>query len=310
MRVLVTGGTGFLGSHLVAALRQRGYEVVCLVRRKIRWEDAGITCHFVDLELPEDLARCLKSESSCDAVVHFGAAMPDNAKDVSPYLAANVTATALLLEAAVDWQVKSIVFASGVTVVGTPSGALVREEDVGIPQHSYILSKKLAEDTCEFYRHTKTVMATSLRITSPYGPGMMPNRVLPRFVNAALSSREITLLGTGSRTQNFVHSSDVVQAVLLALETDKPGVYNVAGRSSVSMLDLARTVVSCVPDCNSKIIFADKPDPQEHIRWEVDGSKAERELGFKASVGLAEGISAYVESLNRSDFHRWWTPCD
>lgn len=314
MRVLVTGGTGFIGSHLVAALRNRGDGVVCLVRKKIRWNDDGIECVSVDLEDMTALHECLVQIKPCDAIVHFGAKLPipsaTKPEALRPYVDANVGATCRLLESAVAWAVQSFVFASSITVVERPIAGAINEDRRICPDHAYSTSKSQAELACEYCRRKAGVQAYSLRITSPYGPGMSPTTVLPRFVNLARESKDILLLGSGARTQNFVHVSDVVRAVLLALDATKPGVYNVAGAVAASMLDLASLAIQAVPGCTSRVRLAGKPDPQEDFRWNVDASKAERELGFKASVGLAEGISAYVEGLKRGDFHSWWTPCD
>lgn len=313
MRILVSGGTGFIGSHLVAALRRQGDTVACLVRKKIQWTDAGIECHAVDLSDLKGLRQSLADMQPCDAVFHFAARLPppthEASEALSPYLEANVSATVILLERAWHWGGKPFVYASSATVVGKPGRVPLTEEFAANPAHPYSMSKYLGELSCEHFRRKGLVPATSLRIASPYGPGMDKSTVLPLFINLARESRDIQIYGTGSRTQNFVHVSDVVRAAMLALQTSSPGVYNVGGARSVSMLDLARTIMQAVPGSRSRVVFAGKPDPQEECRWELDNVRAEMGLGYHAEMDFPSGLANYISDLNRGGSVRWWEPC-
>ncbi len=310
MRILVTGGTGFIGSHLVAALCKRGDELVCLVRKKISRADKSLECVVVDLADLPALRHCLADMKPCDAIIHFGARLPlPSWTSLSPYLDTNVGATSLLLESAVDWGVHSFVYASSITVVKQDHAVPIREDSAICPEHPYSVSKYQAEMACEYFRHKKLVPTCSLRISSPYGPGMSPLTVLPLFVNRARESKDILLYGTGARTQNFIHVLDVVRAVLLAMETGAAGIYNVAGTSSTSMQDLAHQVVKAVPGSASQVKLAGQPDPQEECRWDIDTRKAEQGFGFRAQIDLPAGLADYVRQLDQGDFIRWWQPC-
>lgn len=315
LRALVTGGIGFIGSHLVDALLRRGDEVVCLNRRQVQHSRPGLDCRIADLAHDEGLRRVLGTIGRCDVMFHFGAKLPLAADQtepgaLTPYLATNVMATAILLETAASWGVQRFVFASSLPVIGKPELLPVAENHPVQPQHPYLLSKYQAELACEFLRRMGRVSVTSLRISSPYGPGMHRDTVLPLFTRRALESSDIQIYGSGARTQNFVHVSDVVRAALQAAETGEPGVYNVAGSHSTSMLELADSVVAAVHGSTSRVVFAGHPDPQEDYRWEIDISRSASCLGFRPEIGLAAGLADYVTWLRRgAPGPRWWLPC-
>jgi UDP-glucose 4-epimerase len=258
----------------------------------------------------EALRHGLAETKPCEAIVHFGACLPlASLTALRPYLNTNVSATSLLLEMASAWGVKAFVYASSITVVGKPMAVPIGEDSEIKPEHPYSVSKYQAELACEYYRRKGLVAAFSLRLTSPYGAGMSPATVLPAFIRLARESKNIPIYGTGSRTQNFVHVSDVVRATLLAIETPAPGVYNVAGPRSISMLELATMVIGAVSGSTSRVELTGKPDPQEDYRWEIDGTKAERGLGYHASIDLQSGLADYISDLNRNGSARWWKPC-
>ncbi len=310
MRILVTGGTGFIGSHVVAALRRRGDEVVCLLEQPVAWDDPKIECQVADLGNSVSLKSVVNALIPCQSIIHLGARMPAAPVfALSPYVGTNVESTGYLLEKGLEWGVQSLVFASSITVGGCPGKVALKEDREIRPDHAYSLSKYFAELACEFYRRNGWVSASSLRITSPYGPWMNSATVLPKFIQLARESMDIVLLGTGKRTQNFVHISDVVRAVLLALETRAPGVYNVAGTNSVSMKELAQMAIQSVPGCTSQIRWSGQPDPQEDCRWDIDNSSARNMLGYAAQMGLAEGLKDYCQHLDQVGPMRWWRPC-
>jgi len=252
----------------------------------------------------------------CDALFHFGARLPYSvdtiqAGAVTSYLAVNVAATVLLLETAERWQAKGVVFASSLPIIGKPERVPVSEDHPVCPEHPYLLSKYLAERCCEFFRKTGRVAVASLRIASPYGPGMRAGTVLPLFARLAIASQEIAIFGSGARMQNFVHVSDVVRAALSAAETGIPGIFNIAGSHAKSMVDLAQAILAVVPASASRVVFPGCPDPQDDYRWEIDLSRSASVLGFQPKTTLEAGLADYVawiRSGGGTDY-RWWSPC-
>jgi nucleoside-diphosphate-sugar epimerase len=306
MRALVTGATGFIGNHLVLALRQRGWDVVCMLRRVVTASDAGIRCVYGDLTRPESLDLGEVERGSVDVLLHFAARMPANEIPREQYMTENAEATERLLKTAARLDIKSVVYASSLPVIGVPQRLPITEDHPTNPRHPYHLSKLHGEMACETARQTGRRI-TSLRITSPYGPGMVPKGVLARFVSQALHSEDIQWLGDGSRAQNFVHVCDVVRAAQLAAVTDHPGIYNIGGPETTNMRELAQIVARLTPGTRSKLSAAAVADPEQGRRWEVDNSRALKGLGYRPQVSLEQGLAEYIRNARgETEPSRWW----
>jgi UDP-glucose 4-epimerase len=306
MRALVTGATGFIGNHLVLELRRRGWEVVCVLRSATQ-SAPGIECVRGDLLRPESLRFDDIPVGSVDVLFHFAALLPSKETSAEQYLMANCVATVRLLQVAAQLSIKSVVCASSLPVIGTPEYLPITEDHPTKPRHPYHLSKLCGEMACEMARRTQELRISSLRITSPYGPGMSPNGVLARFVDRALKSENLHWLGSGSRAQNFVHVSDVVSAALLAEETDRPGIYNIGGSETTGMQELARAVARWTPGTHSEVGAAAAPDPEEGCRWEVDLTHAASGLGYHPRIPLEQGLAEYIVWVQSgAQMPHWW----
>ena len=307
MRALVTGATGFIGRYLVLELLRRRWSVVCLVRRPVEPSSPNVSCVVGDLLDPaslqfDDLA------GSVDVVFHFAAQLPANEVSREQYMAANCRATTVILEAAARMSTKSFVYASSLPVIGVPHGLPITEDHTTKPIHPYHISKLCGETACETERRISGRRITSLRITSPYGPGMSAG-VLAHFVNRAIKSEQIQWMASGSRAQNFVHVSDVVEAAMLAAETNNPGIYNVGGNETTTMRDLALLVVRIASEngSTSQASSAGGNDPEEGYRWEVSLSQAESRLGYRPRLSLEQGVREYMQWMqSNGDAPRWW----
>jgi nucleoside-diphosphate-sugar epimerase len=308
MRALVSGATGFLGNLLVLELRRLKWEVICLVRKPVQHDDGGIRCFPCDLlrsDIPDGGAGEL---GTVDVVFHLAAQLPDaSVTDDAVYFRANALGTARMLRLAGDLKAPSFVYVSSVGIIGKPEIIPVSETHPVRVKHPYHAGKFAGELFCEMVRESERRKIVSLRIASPYGPGMAPATVLPYFIGCVLRSEDLLWFGSGERTQNFIHSSDVVHACLLAAQTGQPGVYNIGGESSVNMRDLAGLIVDLCPGCRSAARAAGKPDPQEDERWELDLSRAKAGLGYSPLVTLREGLRdliAFVRS--KAPVPQWW----
>lgn len=281
--------------------------MVCMVRRKVQVSDPAVSLLQVDLLQPDLLEITTAQVGSVDVVFHMGAIMSQHATDdPGQLMLANGAATTRLLQAAIKMSARTFVYASGITVIGKPERLPILETHPLQPTHPYHLSKLCGELACEQVRRTEGLRVTSLRITSPYGPGKTDNSVLTRFVKRALASESLNWFGTGQRTQNFVHVKDIVQACLKASETQAPGVYNVGGQESISMENLARLVQRLTPGCTSKVCEADALDPQEDYLWEVSLSKAREGLGYIPQIPIEQGLREYIESVRSGDVPDTW----
>ena len=312
MRALVTGGTGFIGNHLVLELARRGWKAVCLTKRPVRSRLPKVTVLTEDLSQPKPVKRVKAAIGKIDVVFHLAAAVPhapEKKPDSGSFFLTNALGTLYLSRLALELKADSFVYASSISVIGKPSRTPIDEDHPTAPLSAYALSKLYGELYCEWMRRTGLKRTFSFRISSPYGPGMGVNSVLPNFVRKALVSRDFGWMGQGKRVQNFVHVSDVVKAFLLAAEKNNPGIYNIGGPSSISMKKLAQKVKKLAPQCKSRIGSVGKPDPQEDFRWRIDSCLAHSKLGYDPQVALEQGLKGYIAHVqSKAATPAWWEP--
>jgi UDP-glucose 4-epimerase len=304
MRCLVTGGTGFIGRQLVHTLNELGHEVICLVRQPLLSPRAGIEVVVGDL-LDRDLGDVLERKvGQIDIVFHAGAILPAAAPaDPALFLDANGTATLRLLEFCRRREVTKFTYLSSISVIGVPGHTPVDEAHSLLPTNPYSLGKLVGELACNVYRSASSDIA-SLRVTSPYGPGMPRSTVLPRFVDQALQRGLVTWYGSGSRSQDFIHVDDVVAACVWTLNNGVTGTFNLAAGTPTSMRELAEMIVENVPEAQA--LSAEQSDPQEDMRWEIE-VEAARRLGFEAKISLANGLEDYIKSITEGrKLQPWW----
>lgn len=282
--------------------------MICLARHPIETCDSGIECVAADLANLESFAVIRPYLDRIDAVFHLAACLPAQPPaDESFFFKVNSLATIQLLRMAADAKVPAFVYASSIGVIGKPEILPISEGHPVKATHSYFVSKLCAELYCEMVRSTEKVRATSLRITSPYGPGMPSHTVLAKFVSQALRSENMFWFGSGGRRQNFVHVRDVVHACLLAAKTADPGVYNAAGDGSISMRNLAELVAQLTPGSRSVPQEAGKADPQDDYYWDIDHSRSQKGLGYSPRVSLRDGLKEYIESVQTGGpAPGWW----
>ena len=299
MKAIITGGTGLIGRALVSELRRLDWDVDCLSRHPPAVSEAGVTYHSADLRDPASLSAGVKRNRGASALFHLAAAMPshDAAFSDGAYIQANTLSSLQLFQAALECGIERVVYASGVSVIGAPTQLPITEAHPVAPRSAYAISKLGGELFAEYLRETCGLRVTSLRISSPYGPGMSQASVLPRFAIAALHGKKVTWFGSGGRSQNFVHARDVARALVQAATSHAFGVYNIGGPESTSMQDLARLLVELTPDTGSSAGAAGSPDPQENERWVLSLTHTREELGYVPSVSLRDGLREYLDSL-------------
>lgn len=300
MRVLVTGGSGFIGSHVVDRLRVHGHEARILDLVPSPYHDAtDVETVICDLR---DRAALDAAVSGCDVVAHLAAVsdVNDVVDDPSKADAVNVRGTALLLEAARANDVARMIYASTVWVYGNAQGVEPLDEDtpLGLPTHLYTATKLAGEMYCRSYHELYGLEHTILRFGIPYGPRSRPATVLAAFVARALAGRALMITGDGRQSRQFVYVEDLAEGVCAALAPAAAGrVYNLVGGESVSVREIAETVQRLVADVD--IVHVDSR-PSDLRTIEISGARAGRELGWGATTPFAEGARRYVESLTRT----------
>jgi UDP-glucose 4-epimerase len=286
-RVLVTGGAGFIGSHVVLALIDAGADVVVA--------DRLLYGHPHDESIEIDLTEAGAADEvlgpEVDAVVHLAAAtsvLKSVALPAETY-ATNVAITAALLERARKVGTGTFVFASTNAVVGPAERLPIDESTPLRPLTPYGATKAAAEMLLSCYRSSYDIRGVALRLTNVYGPRMAgKDSIVPRLMRAARSGATFEIYGDGQQLRDYVFIDDVVAAVLLGLGGRGDGPVIIGSGSSTSVLDLIETV--------RRVTGAELPSyqgpakPGEMAKVIVDIGRA-RSLGWQPSVSLHDGLA-------------------
>jgi UDP-glucose 4-epimerase len=292
VRVLVTGGSGFIGSHVVDKLRQRGHTPVIYDLRPSPWHDGSVDAVLGSITDREALERALHS---CDAVAHLAAVADVNDVHAEPEDAERVNArgTVVVLEAARRAGVKRIVYASTIWVYSDCQEDAVDEETLlPAPSHLYTSTKLAGELYCKAYQELYGIDYTILRFGIPYGPRAREAAVIPAFVGKALRGEPLTLAGDGSQSRRFVYVEDLADGVALGLsEVASNRVYNLASDENVSIKQIAETIKDELGDVE---IVHTEARPGDFGGKVVCSKRAERELGWTAATPFTEGVHRYI----------------
>jgi UDP-glucose 4-epimerase len=297
MRVLVTGGSGFIGSHVVDKLRARGHEPVIYDLRPSPWHPTtgpdAVETVLGSITDREALERALVT---CDAVAHLAAVADVNDVHAEPEDAERINArgTVAVLEACRRADVKRVVYASTIWVYSDTETDEVDEETLlPPPSHLYTSTKLAGELYCKSYLELYGIDYTILRFGIPYGPRAREAAVIPAFVNKAFAGEPLTLSGDGMQSRRFVYVEDLADGVALGLdEVARNRVYNLVSDENVTIKQIAELVQEIVG--NTEIVYM-PARPGDLGTKIVSGERARAELGWTASTPFREGVRKYVE---------------
>jgi dTDP-glucose 4,6-dehydratase len=305
MRILVTGGAGFIGAnfvHYVLAHRP-DWEVLNLDvltyagnLENLAALDAEPRYRFVHGDIC-DRALLDQLLPGVDAVVHFAAEshVDRSILDATVFIRANVQGTQTLLDAARQAQTPRFLFVSTDEVYGT-LGAQGRftESSPLAPNSPYAASKAAADMLVRaaFHTHRQPVLTT--RASNNYGPYQFPEKFIPLVITHALAGEAIPVYGEGKNVRNWIHAQDHCAGILAVLERGLPGeVYNLGGDDELDNLSLVRRLLQLVGASESLIRFV--PDrPGHDFRYSLDSARARRELGWRPQVRLEDGLRQTV----------------
>jgi UDP-glucose 4-epimerase len=292
MKVLVTGGAGFIGSHVVDKLRDRGVNV--------RVFDMVVPTFRTDIEFYHgsllDLEALRMSMNGIDAIYHL-AAIAD-VKDVfeEPHFSEsiNVRGTINVLEAARRVGVGRVIYGSTTWVYSEVEDARVDEDTLlKPPAHLYTATKIASEYYCQCYSKLYDVPTTILRYGIPYGPRARAGAVVPIFVERAMKGKPLTVAGDGSQFRQFVYVEDLAEGNVLALKPGAAnGIYNLDGAEKVTIKQIAETVRKLVGSATIEYIQA---RPGDFSGKEISSERARRELNWAPRVSFEEGVRRYIE---------------
>jgi nucleoside-diphosphate-sugar epimerase len=310
MRVLVTGGAGFIGSNLVDELLARGHAVRVLDNFS-SGHRRNLARAIDDVELIEGDLRSYERVNSgvrgCEIVFHQGAlpSVPRSVQDPLTSSAVNVGGTLNVLLAARDHDVRRVVFASSSSIYGDLPG-LPRTEDMPVsPAAPYAVSKLAAEHYCHVSTKVYSLETVSLRYFNVFGDRQDPlshySAVIPRFVTAMQAGRSPVIFGDGNQSRDFTYVGNVVSASLLA--ADAPGAaglaFNIATGERHSLNELVATLNRLLGTDVPPTYAVPRPGDIEHS-W-ADISRAREVLGYRPEFGFEEGLRAAVKSYEQMD---------
>jgi UDP-glucose 4-epimerase len=304
VQLLVTGGGGFIGSHLVERLVQDGH--------RVRVIDNFTTGHrrnlapvLDDIDLVEgDLQSYERAHAAvrgCEIVLHQ-AAMPSVPRSVQDPLtsnASNVIGTLNILLAARDAGVRRVVFASSSSVYGATPGLPKEEGLPAVPISPYAVAKLAGEGYCRSFTEVYGLETVALRYFNVFGPRQDPQSqyaaVIPNFIVAALRRSAPTIYGDGEQSRDFTYVDNVVDANVLAMSAPEVGgrTYNIACGDRITLNDLVATIGRVL---GRTIEPRHAPPRAGDVRHSMaDISRARAELGYNVTVGLADGLARTVE---------------
>jgi UDP-glucose 4-epimerase len=299
-RVLVTGGSGFIGSHVVDRLLEAGHEA--RIFDVLDGADERERCETVVGDLLDPVAIRAAAEG-CDAIIHLAAAADVGlvAKDPAGSEALNSRGTLNVLEAARATGAR-VIYASTIWVYSDVVAAAVDEDTpLALPSHLYTATKLAGEMYCRSYSELYEVPTTILRFGIPYGPRARPAAVLPIFVRKALAGEPLTIAGDGKQTRRFVYVEDLADGVVRALAPEAAGrIYNLVGEEDTSVSAIAEAVRDAVGDVE---ISYTPGRPGDFAGAQVSCERAASELGWRAQTPYAEGVRRYV-AWHREDADR------
>jgi len=297
MQVAVTGGGGFIGSHVVDHLVAAGHRVR-VIDPVPRWHNRAARYHELDLFDEAGLAAAL---AGCRAVFHLAGASDVNHVAADPVAAVrlNVEGTARVLECARQLACKRVLLASTVWVYGATAGDGERTEDALVDLaragHVYVSTKLAAELLVHSYREMYGQHYTILRYGIPYGPRMRDVLVVARFVRAALAGEPITIAGTGEQQRNYVYVGDLADGHVRALSaaaTDQ--VLALEGGTPVSVREIADTVRDLVGPVPVEHVPARTADYQGET---ISNQRAKELLDWSPETSFSVGVRRYLDWL-------------
>jgi len=294
VKVLVTGGAGFIGSHVVDKLIARGIRPRVLDMVPSPYHSVEeIDTRIGDLTEPQAI---LDAAEGCDAILHLAAVADVNEVALDPAFSEEVNARGTLnvLEAARTLGVGRVVYASTIWVYnGCAEEEVDETSQLGLASHVYTATKVAGEMYCTSYAELYGLEYTILRFGIPYGPRARPAAVVPQFVRKALAGEPLTIAGKGEQTRRFVYVEDLAEGVVAGLApAARNRVFNLVGEEDTSVLEIAQVVRSLVGDVD---IVHTEARLGDFRGVRVRGDRAAEELGWRASTRFAEGVGRYLD---------------
>lgn len=303
-KILVTGGAGFIGSHLVISLSKAGHHITVL--DTLRSGNKLANYQHPNIRLVEadtrDKNAVIKAAKDCKIIIHLAAVVgvDEVIEQPSEMIETETIGTANVVEAALQHKAEKLIYASSSAVYHTLESDLNREHDEPHLVNTYAIAKCLNERYLEAIAKSENISTNSLRLFNVYGKHQDNRMVIPRFFEKAMMKKSIEVFGTGQQTRDFTHVDDVTRAIaILSQRNDLDGVFNVAKGIETSILELANEIKK-VTQSSSPIQLIEFPE--KRIAYKVNRrigctEKLFAHTGFKPKITLTKGLSHLYKKL-------------
>jgi len=301
--VVVTGGAGFIGSHLTRSLMKRDYNVKVIDNlstgklKNIEGLIAGNDIDFIQGSITSlSLLQNLFQDVSC--VFHLAAipSVPRSIDEPIPSHQVNATGTLNVLLAARDNRVNKVIYSSSSSVYGDTPTLPKKESMLPNPQSPYAVAKLSGEYYCRVFQEAYGLPTVCLRYFNVFGPRQDPDSqyaaVIPKFIRSCLEGNSPTIFGDGEQTRDFTFVSDVVSANLLAEESKVSGVFNISRGDSITINQLAEYIIKLIGSNVEPVYKEPRPGDIKHSLADV--SKAEA-FGYKSKHDLTTGLAETIK---------------
>ena len=310
MTILVTGGAGFIGSHLCESLLRDQIRVICLdnfdpfydpaIKRNnlavlSQWPDF----HFIEGDIRQEQSFTqIFSTHTVDAVIHLAAkaGVRPSIQEPALYYDVNVTGTLRLLEAMRAAGVPRLLFASSSSVYGNQEKTPFSEtDDVSHPISQYASTKRAGELMCYTYHHLYNIDIACLRLFTVYGPRQRPDLAIHKFAHLALHNQPIPLYGDGQTRRDYTFVADTVRGIRQVLDLKQIGyeIFNLGGGTPVTLIEMVRVLEKALGR-ELMIEFQDK-QPGDVDQTFADVAKASAFFGYQPQVTLEEGVKQFAD---------------
>lgn len=311
VKILVTGGAGFIGSEFLNQLAQkREYEITVVDSltyagrlKNIEKLVQRIDFHNTDINNLEEIEYLFKM-SGFDKVVHFAAESHVDNSILSPsvFLKTNILGTQNLLEMSIKYQVLEFLHISTDEVYGSWSEGFASEDDAFNPSSAYSASKAAAEHFVNAAKHTFKLNTKIVRCSNNYGPRQYPEKLIPLFISKILDGKKVPIYGSGENIREWLHVSDCATAILLVLESNKKNqIYNISSGEFYTNLEVAKMILATFKLGEEMIDFIE--DRKGHdFRYAISNRKITQELGWIPQVNFLTGL---FETVNWYQANPW-----
>ena len=296
MKILVTGGSGFIASHLVNHLLDSGHKIKILDLKEPHIKHKNL--EFVKKSILDNIIQDI---NGCDAVFHFAALLGVDNSDRRPLdtMKVNLEGSVNVFKSALEADVKRLVFSSSSEVYGEPRELPIKEDSVKGPVSTYGVSKLASEIYAKAFNQELWADIKIVRFFNVYGPGQESNWVVPIFINKALRNEPITVFGNGNQTRCFTYVEDIADGVLKVFEKGKTGeAYNIGNNQPTTIFELAQ-IVKEITKSKSEIIklgFGRETRLKEReIEYRIPDISKMKALGWEPKTMIKDGVTKILE---------------